>query len=411
METIVVPAQRVDDAINALEKVNRRAQKNGLPVIEYSISETFMVEEPRIRDIYNIWYDPTDIVERPYCEIVFDPTVIVVAGYEPIATLSYEHERPTIFEWPGKTIPDHMKDVHGECAHCGLSRQRKNVFILRNVDNGEYTNVGSSCVKDFLGYDPKLILSMHQYLRNAVESIDDDPDRATGVREIYFVDLQTMLPIAVAIVESCGWTSRSRAGQIGPAGGMINHVTPTADLVSEWMFQKHREYLPEQLKSLDMSPSARNKYIQTANRVREMVQGINPTNTYEHNLQIIAEDGYCTVREFGLAVSMVAYAMRSWEKESEKKEIVQYGGHVGEIGERLDLDVTVRTVKPIDSHWGVSFLVKMLTNDNEWLTWFASRDPGVDEGDIISVRGTVKAHKEWQGRSETQLTRCKIKEI
>jgi hypothetical protein len=40
--------------------------------------------------------------------------------------------------------------------------------------------------------------------------------------------------------------------------------------------------------------------------------------------------------------------------------------------------------------------------------WFASKYSGMEVGKTYKIRGTVKAHDEYQGRKQTALTRCKV---
>ena len=256
-----------------LAKLNRRAAKMGLPEIEYTVSDRYMVSEPRYNENHP-FYNPNDFantVERPYVDIEFDGAVMVIGGYKPIATLDYAHQKPTVFEWPGETIPASMRDVHGECGHCGKSRRRNRVFILQNVETGEYLNVGSSCVKDFLGHDPKRILNLLKYLRNAAEVAEGEKWHLSGR---HFIDLEEILPVTVAVIEAFGWTSRGRAMH-------TEGVLATADMVSDYLWESNREYLEIKLRNLDMSEEARKRYNAVANAVREQVAGITPTSTYE----------------------------------------------------------------------------------------------------------------------------------
>ena len=51
------------------------------------------------------------------------------------------------------------------CEHCGLRRRRKATFVVVHVDSGELRQVGSGCLRDFLGgHDPDRACRQAEYL-------------------------------------------------------------------------------------------------------------------------------------------------------------------------------------------------------------------------------------------------------
>ncbi len=64
-----------------------------------------------------------------------------------------------------------------------------------------------------------------------------------------------------------------------------------------------------------------------------------------------------------------------------------------------------------DNGFGPSELVKMTDEDGNLFAWFTGSRPRFDTGDKIVADGTVKAHKEFNGILETQLTRVKVQEV
>lgn len=95
--------------------------------------------------------------------------------------------------------------------------------------------------------------------------------------------------------------------------------------------------------------------------------------------------------------------------------------HVGAVGERMDLELTVTYCKvqydpdQDRSHWDRSepdaayTMVKFVDAAGHRFTWFGSGNHGdLSVGLRVAVRGTVKRHTEFNGWNETQLTRCKV---
>lgn len=94
---------------------------------------------------------------------------------------------------------------------------------------------------------------------------------------------------------------------------------------------------------------------------------------------------------------------------AERKAISQ---HVGEIGKRLDLELTVRGVasfqRPVFGSFNrfeTRYVVRMRDAAGNVFVWFA--DAPQEVGATLRVRGTVKAHNEYEGEKQTVLQRVK----
>ena len=95
--------------------------------------------------------------------------------------------------------------------------------------------------------------------------------------------------------------------------------------------------------------------------------------------------------------------------------------HVGTLGERLDITVTLVHNTSWDTQFGGTNLFVMVDDSGNTLTWKTSSWPrcaGADgysvaasRGDRITMRATVKSHGHYQGNAQTLLTRCKVSEI
>jgi hypothetical protein len=60
------------------------------------------------------------------------------------------------------------------CDHCGLSRRRSRTYVLLRAETGELRQVGSGCLRDFLGgHDPERLCRQAEYLARAREALDD----------------------------------------------------------------------------------------------------------------------------------------------------------------------------------------------------------------------------------------------
>ena len=80
---------------------------------------------------------------------------------------------------------------------------------------------------------------------------------------------------------------------------------------------------------------------------------------------------------------------------------------VGEIGERLDLMLTVDRALPIDSNFGHSTMHIFKDAADNIYTWTTAAKTLV-EGNTYHIRGTVKDHRTYKATKQTILTRCSV---
>ena len=84
--------------------------------------------------------------------------------------------------------------------------------------------------------------------------------------------------------------------------------------------------------------------------------------------------------------------------------------YVGEVGERLrNMDATFVSAKFFEGNWGGSFVYTFKVDENIF-TWFTQKYLDYEPKDKINLTVTVKAHTEYNGILQTQLSRCIIKE-
>ena len=85
--------------------------------------------------------------------------------------------------------------------------------------------------------------------------------------------------------------------------------------------------------------------------------------------------------------------------------------YVGEIGERIDIEVKVNRKLVFDSrsyygHTSACIMYIMSDVAGHCFVWTTSSY--LNEGSTVKMRGTVKDHKEYKGTAQTVLTRCKV---
>ena len=99
--------------------------------------------------------------------------------------------------------------------------------------------------------------------------------------------------------------------------------------------------------------------------------------------------------------------------ELEAAEARIRGHYFGEVGQKIEIEVTYTGCACFDKFYGFMTIYKMDTDDGAHLVWKTSgnlggADTAVDEDTRITIRATIKAHNEYHGIEQTELTRVKV---
>ena len=427
MEQVTLLRALVPEAVHRLEKLNKRATRNKLPLATYTIGEPFGVEEPRLHYTH-IFYSATDTITRYYVDLEYTVEPVKVKGYSPVATFDFRagREQASVFVWPDQEeyLPAGYASTGPICEHCGRSRRRNRTFMLRNDESGALLKVGKSCVRDFLGYNPERIIQQVKWLEDLAKwggsdgPVDGDNEpRYRDHRGQYFHDVAEVVSLSCAVVREHGYVSR-KAANTSYEDGDVKTRASTSDQVSHWMSDLNDPAKRYSAWEMRFHPTLTKEDNEKADKVIAEVLEIENRGvdgTYQHNLLNIAKSGVATPKEFGFTVSMVTYAERQWGVQAERKAKAEAERQnwlnstwVGVVGDKVELDVTLVRYKNLASDWNVTHLFKFTDSDGNSITWFASRGQDLNVGDSCHIKGKVKAHNEYKGRRETVLTHCKI---
>ncbi len=81
---------------------------------------------------------------------------------------------------------------------------------------------------------------------------------------------------------------------------------------------------------------------------------------------------------------------------------------IGQPGERLGLQVTVRSIRSFESQWGQTTLYGMVDDQGRSLRYFSTGSFDAERDQTLTIRATVKAHEDYQGERQTVLTRAVV---
>lgn len=276
------------------------------------------------------------------------------------------------------------------CDHCETSRRRTKAFLVKHED-GRQLQVGSTCIKDFLGWDARPVFYSEE---DVAGEIDDYIGGGSWPVEWA---TETVLAAAWAAIQVHGFVPRSSFNGVPTREITFDILDPPKKAEAKI----RRIYGEKFAASYDQ-----------AKVVREWVLSdeFSGDNEYVRNLKAVLEADYVSERNLGFAVSApqahAKHLERTLVKQKEREEIVNE--FVGEVGDRLEISVTIKNINYFEGSYGTTVLYTLLGEDKHIYKWFASRAVlGETINKVYHIRGTIKKHEEYRELKSTVLTRCK----
>lgn len=294
----------------------------------------------------------------------------------------------------GAETPVEWRTCKATCDHCGTSRRRADTFVIRTPD-GAIRRIGRNCLADFLAGDAASFIALGQF-QDAIRDLHDDGEWSEGGGGGWCAPTtEHYLACAVSSIEHHGFFKRGGEGQATAdhAAHLAGRAPNDPKMEREWRAQQ---------------PTA--AHIDRAREVLAWVVASTETSDYAHNLRVACA-GIIADRKFqGIIASAPQALNREQGRVAERaaRAAAPDAGHLGEVGKRLDFAATVVRVKAFETMYGGKLIIAMRTADgHDVITFTTGRGcSSNDVGKTFEVRGTVKKHSEYQGRAQTELSRC-----
>lgn len=383
-----------------VEKLNKKAAKLGTKPISVQVLNTYQKDrvvgmKPALDGPIMTDHGPMKyiVVNETWNTIEVDGETPMLAGWQFVGTLEHLEagtllKKVPVFE--GEVdLTAYRNSTPDNCDHCHQLRRRNFTYVVRNVETGELKQVGSSCLKDFLGHNsPETVAKWAETLSNwflelaSGEMSDDDMDYVGGGRSGRFgIDVVEYLAQVNAVINKYGWIPRWKAQDWDK--------TSTADDAWDLYLEKRPEYR--------LDPS--DKDYEMAKKAIEWMQALEPKITeksdYLWNLRVAAAEEIVYYSTKGLIASGIQAYRREVEKIIEQRKARENKSNefVGEVGKREIFEVTVMNVFETESDFGVTFIYKMEDPAGNKLTWFSSNNI-LDQGHTYKLKATVKKHED-----------------
>lgn len=366
------------EARKRLDRLNRRARKGLTGGYEMRAQEVYRTTNRS--GIRERLYDITIVGQPPRYE-----------GWTVLGQAEWDRHAGLITRLiPGVERVDRDTLREGWCDHCHTTRMRTRVFILVN-DEGRQVQVGSTCLKDFLGWAASSIVPLPPLEDEISAMFDVDVLNARRHAEEFETTEVVALALAITLThgyQPASWEDSTACKLLAVLDGKIS---PHEIAKPEALIDAHEK--AEEIIAYLSDPA--------------MLTG----GDFVINLRNAISAPYCTRRNLGLLASGPHVWMRATGQERERREQVTEA-FVGEPGDKITIAGTVVNVRDIDKYFGgrpKTTWVYTVIADGHRFTWFASSPAmGGEPGGTYRITGTIKKHDEWNGRKSTVLTRCKV---
>ncbi len=423
-DTAEIPANVWPALQQKIEKLNRKAARLKVPPITLSITKEFYKDKVA----KDLAYDPEEpthkdehgnrMIKEKYYEVKVEGAAPQVAGYQFMATIQHKDAGNIIRTVPGQENNENIRQFYEArpdyCDHCHKKRNRIDTFIVKGED-GQLRQIGRNCLADFIGgQDPKKILwyfSLRDLFQRAMGDADEETSRR-GRRGELGMPPGSVLRVAAAIIRTYGYVKASEANE-------ETGREPTSRKVRWAIFDRHiGSELPPQSKQRlrELLQVADHPTPQDDELVKNAVEWFNSLPQEEkdrseffHNIDVLLRSEVISPRDVGFIGAIFPTYHRATTQAKERASMPQKKNEViGIVGQKLPpTQVTVVATQNITSQFGVTQLCRMEDAEGRLFVWFNSGSQKLEQGQKLTITGTIKKHDDYKGRKQTVLTRVK----
>ena len=311
----------------------------------------------------------------------------VLAGWTLAAIVEHRGDRATVrpvSEHGERLTPDAFATA--TCEHCLLRRRRRRTYVVVHADSGEVRQVGSGCLRDFVGgLDPERACRRAEHLALARAELKrhSAPALAGSSTDRCEPTLEEFAAHAARVLRVHGFTSREQT----------QHARKPASA-------------EEALRSLEETPEAPDRLDRAladgALRWARTLLATKPElSRFERNaLTALSNDRMLTRRDRGLVCALIAvYRQRRARSR-----------HLADPGRRVEVTVLVERViaQPSERH-GTVRRCELIDTEVNRLVWWQTQGAALRSGEVVTLIGRVQRHTRFSGTPVTVLSHCRPK--
>lgn len=336
---------------------------------------------------------------------VFCEGKAIINGWEFIAEVEHTSKGNLFRGISDVQIPHQYRTTGAICEHCHTAHTRRYTYLVRNVETGEFRQVGKSCLKD---YTNGLTAEIAAYYTNVPDMMEESKLPYGGLTWHNYISTKDYLAYVAEAVRIFGYIKKD-IDEPGTALKSYGYYC-IAEGIHDLSSVEYTTYKRE-MEVYNFTANRKENLDLVENALNWAKQQIESDNDYLYKIAVVSQMEYVDKKNLGLLASLIAaYKKEVSRKEKEEKEKVKYAksSYVGAIKEKVVVPVsTFQCLTSWYTQFGTTFMYQFIDQCGNVFVWKTSKaiDPDTE---IKKLLGTVKAHTEYKGIKQTELTRCKI---
>lgn len=302
-------------------------------------------------------------------------------------------------------IPDYYYTCSANhCDHCNIDRYRKDTYIIYNNVTKEYKQVGSSCLKDFLGYDISGMFSMYDVFNDVIDEIEDydinDP-RYRSTLEYEKFNIFFMLSRIIYEIDTNGYVS------VKQAESEFNKISTKAQIQS-MLIDYHNSNNVKNIFNPKMELNTMDKAKDIVSYFKNDISN-NPNKykaDYWKTIDTILTDEFVTFNEIGYIAALPMIYFKDMEKKNSIDNVSNYIGTIGDKVKNMQLNYFNKF--SFETIYGIMKIYMFKDSNGNILVWKTNTTLDIELNKVYSVSFTIKEHSEYNGIKQTSIIRAKI---
>ena len=389
-----------------MNKIAKKCEKYGCDFHYEIVGETFKDFEIDVDDNGNKLDEPMTITRR--FVIIEVEGKAIVNNWRFIGSIERTENGNIFHKTVDVEIPTRYYDNKPVCEHCNTRRARKHTYIIQNTETNEFKQVGATCLRDFTkGMDAEFIASYYSMFNKLAEF--EAPMEGCGYRASYF-NTEEILAYTVAVVNKFGYIKSDSSDST--ANTVREFYGYERGWYNGYLFESRKKHIKEKMDACNFNVSEED--FETANKIIAYVNDMEESNNYIHNIKVLCANKLVAYGNINMLCSAIVCWNKNLEREAKKAEREKANAHlkdskyIGEINDRIVCSIKEwKILTSWETMYGVTLLYRFIDEDGNVIIWKTSKWLD-DSKDYTTIKGTVKAHKDFNGIKQTELTRCKV---
>ena len=411
-------ADRQDELKKRLSAMQLKAQKLGLPEPMMKFTGN---KEVFPLPVYQDGHELESKIPVLKVEVEFTGSIPKVEGFQFLAKIDHSKGQDgnytNLLNTAGRGADDILENLGTNfhvctpnCDHCEKPRARNTTYLVRNPDDGEIKQIGSTCVDDFIGTKTlKQVMeafNMHAFFLDDEYFDELDRDYVRGGASPTWFPIKTYLAMASYLTDTVGFvkadsydprpTRQTLLEEISRPGSQNNSVLTKLSLEA-------------------FNPTLKDKVYDKVDDMIEHFKNSKQTSTYGMNIKTLLNEPYFEISN-RFACGILASVPSSYNRELERKRQMEPDANgdalnepFGEVKSRGRLKLRLVNIREGQNSLGHAITkYSFLDEHSRRFHWRASTYPDIDMtiGNTYELTATIAKHSEYQNFHYTHINRC-----